>query len=441
MESNEFDRFDRVWMNPPQKGKSGIYSVGYDVFDPYDLGKYDQKDTVPTRYGTEDQLKSCVQAFGEKGIECIADMVLNHMNGGDPYRYDFEYASKTFEKRNTGSTETNGYFNVNYTNFPFQYDWGFGLAEPTKAWSNYPAAHSADVNERHPYMRIGIKNNGTWLQAKGGYKGCRFDFTQGVEPWFFAEYMNYGLLKDQFAVAEYWAEVKDATAREHATWISLMDNRICSFDFPLHEKLEIMCNFPATFDMEELSHGALIHVNADRAVTFVESHDEVRPFGGDDKFGMKEDKELAYAFILISEGHPCVFRQDYSDAPYADEDPPADSIDDGWTGVPLKPQIDQLIDARKKFAGGSTTYLSTTNKDRLYIAKRNGGEQKDGCVLVINNHLSLSLTNTVDVGWAQGTVLVDAIDTNHTVTVQSGNLAALSASNRSYRVYVRQDAM
>ena len=444
VESNLYARFDRVWMNPPQKGRSGKYSVGYDVFDPYDLGSYNQKGTISTRYGSEAQLKACYQAFAQKGIDCIVDTVLNHMNNSEvSNRYDYVYSHRTFEKRNISSGDTNGFFNVDYTDYPFRYDFGFGLPAGTNAWDAYPGAHSADVNERNPYMRSGMKNNGNWLQAKLGAHGCRFDYTQGMGPDFFAEYMRSSLMRDRFAVGEYWAVVKDASAREHQTWIALMDNRVCTYDFPLHDKLERMCNYPSTFNMEELSYGALIHAYPDRAVTFVESHDEIRPYGGndEDKMGVIQKKELAYAFILMSEGQPCVFRQDYLDAPYADPNPQNDPIDDGWTGSPLTSLIDPLIDARKKYAGGTTTYLSTAYKTNLFIAKREGTESKDGCIFVINNHLSQTLTNSVNTGWTQGTVLVDALNTNHAVTVQSDGMAPLSASNRFYRVYVRQSAL
>lgn len=286
-------------------------------------------------------------------------------------------------------------------------------------------------------MRRGMKNNGNWVQARLGAHGCRFDYTQGMGPDFFAEYMRSGLMCDRFAVGEYWTDVEQASAREHQTWISLMDNRVCSFDFPLHEKLALMCNRNGTFDMEELSTGALIHALPDRAVTFVESHDEIRPYGADDKDGMEKDKEMAYAFILMSEGQPCVFRQDYLDAPYTD----SDEDGSGWTGTPLKALIDPLIDAREKFAGGTTTYLSTANKADLFIAKREGTETKDGCVFVLNDNMTQPLTNSVNTGWSQGTVLVDVLETNHSVTVLSGGIAPLSASNRSYRVYVRQEAL
>ena len=95
----------------------------------------------------------------------------------------------------------------------------------------------------------------------------------------------------------------------------------------------------------------------------------------------------------------------------------------------------------QEIRGGTTTYLSTANKDDLFIAQRNGTATKDGCIFVINDNMTQSLTNTVNTGWAQGTVLVDALQTNHSVTVQSGGLAPLSASNRFYRVYVRQSAL
>jgi len=440
VESNLYARFDRVWMNPPGKGKSGKGSVGYDVFDPYDLGSYNQADTIPTRYGTEAQLESCYQAFAQRGIECIVDTVLNHMNNNtNTYRYDYEYSHQTFEKQNSGSGDTNGFFNVNYADFPFRYDFGFGLPDGVHAWDSFPAAHSADVNERNSYMRSGMKNNGNWLQARLGAHGCRFDYTQGMGPDFFAEYMRSDLMRDRFAVGEYWTEVRHASAREHQTWIALMDNRVCTYDFPLHKKLADMCNKNGTFDMEELSYGALIHVQPDRAVTFVESHDEIRPFGEGNppKMGMTQNKELAYAFILLSEGQPCVFRQDYLDAPYAD----TDDNGTGWTGTPLKALIDPLIDARNKYAGGATTYLSTAYKTNLFIAKREGTATKDGCIFVINDDMTQILTNTVNTGWAQGTILVDVLQTNHSVEVQSGGMAPLSASNRFYRVYVRQSAM
>src|SRR5882672_4560138 len=47
--------YTSLWLPPPTKG-SGGFSVGYDEFDPFDLGDKDQRGTIRTRYGTKDEL-------------------------------------------------------------------------------------------------------------------------------------------------------------------------------------------------------------------------------------------------------------------------------------------------------------------------------------------------------------------------------------------------
>ena len=41
-----------VWLPPPTKG-TGSNDVGYDAYDLYDLGEFDQKGTVRTKYSTK----------------------------------------------------------------------------------------------------------------------------------------------------------------------------------------------------------------------------------------------------------------------------------------------------------------------------------------------------------------------------------------------------
>ncbi len=40
-----------VWLPPAYKGASGIADVGYGVYDTYDLGEFDQKGSISTKYG------------------------------------------------------------------------------------------------------------------------------------------------------------------------------------------------------------------------------------------------------------------------------------------------------------------------------------------------------------------------------------------------------
>ena len=47
--------YTSLWLPPPTKGSGGL-SVGYDLWDPFDLGGKEQRGTFSTRYGTEVEL-------------------------------------------------------------------------------------------------------------------------------------------------------------------------------------------------------------------------------------------------------------------------------------------------------------------------------------------------------------------------------------------------
>ena len=71
-----------VWIPPPTKG-SGTGSVGYDIYDLYDLGEFDQKGSVRTKYGTKEELKEAIEILHQNGLKVYADVVLNHKAGAD----------------------------------------------------------------------------------------------------------------------------------------------------------------------------------------------------------------------------------------------------------------------------------------------------------------------------------------------------------------------
>ena len=57
-----FCGFTAVWLPPAAKGNAGIHDVGYGVYDLYDLGEFNQKGTVRTKYGTAAEYVDCIQA-------------------------------------------------------------------------------------------------------------------------------------------------------------------------------------------------------------------------------------------------------------------------------------------------------------------------------------------------------------------------------------------
>ena len=72
----------QVWLPPAYKGTCQE-DVGYGVYDMYDLGEFDQKGTVRTKYGTKEEYLAAINAFHKAGIQVFADIVLNHRMGGD----------------------------------------------------------------------------------------------------------------------------------------------------------------------------------------------------------------------------------------------------------------------------------------------------------------------------------------------------------------------
>ena len=72
-----------VWLPPASKGNAGVNDVGYAVYDLYDLGQYDQKGAVRTKYGTLEEYKAAVKALHDNGLEAYADLVFNQRQGAD----------------------------------------------------------------------------------------------------------------------------------------------------------------------------------------------------------------------------------------------------------------------------------------------------------------------------------------------------------------------
>ncbi|MBF0844937.1 alpha-amylase, partial [Streptococcus danieliae] len=56
---------------------------GYGIYDLFDLGEFDQKGTVRTKYGTKDEYIQAIRMLKDHGISAIADLVLNHKASAD----------------------------------------------------------------------------------------------------------------------------------------------------------------------------------------------------------------------------------------------------------------------------------------------------------------------------------------------------------------------
>jgi hypothetical protein len=138
-----------------------------------------------------------------------------------------------------------------------------------------------------------------------------------------------------------------------------MRGRASAFDFPLRFILAAMCNNPGRFNMADLDHAGLAGISPLNAVTFVENHDT------DLKEPVVTNKILGYAYILTSEGYPCVYYRDYSEEPNC---------------YGLKKSIDNLIWIHENLASGTTQQRWLDFN--LFVYERFGGP---GLLVGLNN--------------------------------------------------------
>ncbi len=78
--------YSSLWLPPPSYADSGGFSVGYDVFDGFDLGTPARQ----TIYGTELQVRSLVNEAHRAGLDIYFDLVLNHRGFRDHSTPGFE---------------------------------------------------------------------------------------------------------------------------------------------------------------------------------------------------------------------------------------------------------------------------------------------------------------------------------------------------------------
>ena len=70
-------------MPPAYKSMDGAKDTGYAPYDLYDLGEFDQKGSVRTKYGTKDEYLAAVKAVQAAGMHAYADIVFDHRMGAD----------------------------------------------------------------------------------------------------------------------------------------------------------------------------------------------------------------------------------------------------------------------------------------------------------------------------------------------------------------------
>ncbi|MBR8827524.1 MAG: alpha-amylase [Gomphosphaeria aponina SAG 52.96 = DSM 107014] len=347
-----------LWLPPVHKPPNiNGPSMGYDPYDYYDLGEFEQKGSVKTWFGSKQALLKLIELAHRNNLAVIADMVLNHNNGADEQEVNQRDGKSRWTLFNKIKSEK------------FFRSWDCFHPSPFKEKDEGAFGDMPDLSHSNPYVYAEIIKLAKWLVEEIGFDGFRYDFVKGYNTWLIKaiqkkEYTKNGQLFKPYGVGENWSGDSQIEY-----WLNQVnednDNPIDAFDFPLRYKLKELCDTFGFSLRELLSHETVFKDQPFNAVTFVDNHDFREREGPE----IVQDKLLAYSFILTHEGYPCVYWKDYYNYGLAQ------------AGTPHG--INALIKVHEDFAGGSTNNLWVD--DNLYIMERTGWEDKPGLIFVLNN--------------------------------------------------------
>lgn len=373
--------FTALWLPPPLKGASGLSSNGYDVFDDYDLGSKDQKGHVSARYGSREQLARCVAMLRANGLDVYVDLVENQRDGDTgPGEAVFRYADADEHVGDPRHEGKGGRFPKDPGCFHFVPG---GVPQDPHVFQDFSFGRDlAPINAKPKgYVFKGLLDSADWLTRALDLQAFRVDDVKGISTDFLLPLLNHGALAGKFAVGEFF----DGNLALVQNWIfnpNGMRGRSSAFDFPLRGLLSQMCNSAGFFDMSQLDHAGLAGVNPMQAVTFVENHDTDSGGGR-----IVRNKAQAYAYILTSEGYPCVYYRDYSADPNC---------------YGMKPILDPLIWIHVKLADGATQ--QRWKEHDIFAYERLGGPH---LLVALNNNGSADRTITIDTGFGPNVELHD----------------------------------
>ena len=361
-----------VWIPPAYKADEQ-QDEGYATYDLYDLGEFDQKGTVRTKYGTKQELKEAIDELHKYQIQVYLDAVMNHKTGAD---YQEKFQVKEVDPSDRMKTVSDAFDIEAYTGYDFKgradqhsdfkYHWYHfsGISMPPdpdhadkiyrilgegKYWSegvdgengNYDYLLGNDLDLDHPEVIQDLLHWGMWVTKELDLDGFRLDAIKHMKDVFvkqFLEAVRASRNGKLFAVGEYWNQDFDSLEN----YLNTVGKELHLFDVPLHYKMYQASQQGRNFDLTSFPDETLVARYPANAVTFVDNHDSQR--GSSLESQVKDRfKPIAYGLILLMEkGYPCIFYGDYY----------------GIAGKesPHRLILDILLDARRKYAYGQQDY-------------------------------------------------------------------------------------
>ncbi|KAK9090846.1 hypothetical protein Sjap_024023 [Stephania japonica] len=326
-----------VWIPPPTES---VAPQGYMPSDLYNLN---------SAYGSEEELKHCIEEMHAQDLLALGDVVLNH--------------------RCAQKQSPNGVWNI----FGGKLAWGpeaIVCDDPNFQGRGNPSSgdifHAApNIDHSQEFVRRDIKEWLNWLRNDIGFDGWRLDFVRGFSGGFVKEYIEAS--NPAFAIGEYWDSLayeggnlcynQDAHRQRIVNWINATGGTSSAFDVTtkgiLHSALHNQ--YWRLIDPQGKPTGVMGWWPS-RAVTFLENHDTGStqghwPFP-------REKLAQGYAYILMHPGTPVIFYDHFYD-------------------FGLRDVITELIEARRR-AG-----IHCRSSVKIYHANNDGYVAQIGDTLVM----------------------------------------------------------
>ena len=397
----------KIWM-PPAFKATASNDVGYGIYDLFDLGEFDQKGTVRTKYGLKEEYLQAIQTLKDNGIDPIADVVLNHKAAADGTE-TFTVIEVDPNDRTTAISEPFMIKGWTHFTFPgrnkqyndFEWHWyhftgtdfdaksrrsGIYLIQgDNKGWANdelvdsengnYDYLMYADLDFKHPDVIKNLYDWARWFIETTGIQGFRLDAVKHIDSFFMTNFIRdilqeYG--DDFYVFGEFWNNDEAA----NNDYLENIDYRFDLVDVKLHTNLFEASQKGDEFDLRTIFDHTLVKNHPESAVTFVENHDTQR---GQALESTVEEwfKPAAYALILLREsGLPCIFYGDYY------------GINGEFAQQDFREEIDKLLDLRLNLAyGEETDYFDDPN---CIGWTRAGQEGSQPIAVLISNATSTS---------------------------------------------------
>jgi len=445
-----------VWIPPCFKATSG-FDPGYGVYYLYDLGEFDQMGGIPTKYGTKDELLSCIKTLQKEGLQVYADVVLNHKANGDgeetfevvemdpsdrtkpisePYKIK-AWTKFTFPGRGDKYSKFKWSW-IHFTGTDFNSENGkravYMIQGINKGWNqgvtyengNFDYLMFNDIDYKHPDVVKEIRDWARWFIKETGVDGFRFDAVKHINDFFIRDLIKMirgEFSEDFYFVGEYWNQ----DSNECNDYLSRVDYLMDLFDVRLHFNMHVASKSGGYYDMRKIFDGTLVVQHPELSVTFSDNHDS-QPGQALESFVEPWFKPLSHAIILLrKDGYPCIFYGDYY----------------GIKGEnPIEPQtemIDRLLELRNLRAyGDQTDYFDHSNV--VGWVRSGDKEHPGGLVCIMSN--GEGGEKSMNAGkLSAGSVWYDYMgNVNEKVTLDEEGNGLFKCNGGSVSVYIREDS-